>query len=74
MNTDAPEDGGGRRRRHSSTGYVTPVEFEMQHYSSQASEIQLAAQPVSTLRVKATATGLGESRCVTIYSNAGGTP
>ena len=74
MNADAPEDGGGRRRRrHSSTGYVTPVEFEMQH-SSPAAEIQLAAQPVSTLRVKATATGLGESRCVTIYSNAGGTP
>ena len=45
----------------------------MQH-SSQAAEIQLAAQPVSTLRVKATATGHGESRCVTIYSNAGGTP
>ena len=73
MNTDSPEDGGGRRRRHSSTGHVTPVEFEMQH-SSQAAEIQLAAQPVSNLRVKATGTRLGESRCVTIYSNGGGTP
>lgn len=30
------------RRRHSSIGHVTPVDFEMQ-YSSQATEIQLAA-------------------------------
>ena len=31
-----------RRRRHSSIGHVTPVDFEMQ-YSSQDAEIQLAA-------------------------------
>ncbi len=31
-----------RRRRHSSIGQVTPVEFEMQ-YSSQAAETLLAA-------------------------------
>ncbi|MEB0003782.1 integrase core domain-containing protein [Cryobacterium sp. 10I1] len=36
------EDRYNRRRRHSSIGQVTPVEFEMQ-YSSQAAEIQLAA-------------------------------
>ena len=43
------EDRYNRHRRHSSIGEVTPVDFEMQ-YSSQAAEIQLAAQPVSTLR------------------------
>ncbi|GAA3896070.1 hypothetical protein GCM10022381_41940 [Leifsonia kafniensis] len=31
-----------RRRRQSSIGHVTPVDFELQ-YSSQAAEIQLAA-------------------------------
>ena len=31
-----------RRRRHSSIGDLTPVDFEMQ-YSSQAAKIQLAA-------------------------------
>ncbi|TFC85403.1 hypothetical protein E3O67_11785 [Cryobacterium sp. TMT3-29-2] len=36
------EDRYNRRRRHSSIGHVTPVDFEMQ-YSSQAAEIQLAA-------------------------------
>jgi len=36
------EDSYNRRRRHSSIGHVTPVDFEMQ-YSSQAAEIQLAA-------------------------------
>ena len=36
------EDRYNRRRRHSSIGQVTPVDFEMQ-YSSQAAEIQLAA-------------------------------
>lgn len=36
------EDRYNRRRRHSSIGNVTPVDFEMQ-YSSQAAEIQLAA-------------------------------
>ena len=43
------EDRYNRRRRHSSIGQVTLVDFEMQ-YSSPAAEIQLAAQPVSTLR------------------------
>jgi len=43
------EDRYNRRRRHSSIGHVTPVDFEMQH-SSRAAEIQLAAQPVSTPR------------------------
>lgn len=36
------EDRYNRRRRHSSIGNVTPVDFEMQ-YSTQAAEIQLAA-------------------------------
>jgi transposase InsO family protein len=36
------EDRYNRRRRHSSIGHVTPVDFEMQ-YSSHAPEIQLAA-------------------------------
>ena len=36
------EDRYNRRRRHSSIGHVTPLDFEMQ-YSSQAAEIQLAA-------------------------------
>ncbi len=36
------EDRYNSRRRHSSIGHVTPVEFEMQ-YSSQSAEIQLAA-------------------------------
>ena len=36
------EDRYNRRRRHSSIGHVTPVDFEVQ-YSSQAAEIQLAA-------------------------------
>ncbi|WP_233198100.1 IS3 family transposase [Cryobacterium sp. Y50] len=36
------EDRYNRRRRHSSIGHVTPVDFELQ-YSSQAAEIQLAA-------------------------------
>jgi putative transposase len=36
------EDRYNRRRRHSSIGHVTPVDFEMQ-YSSKAAEIQLAA-------------------------------
>ena len=36
------EDRYNRRRRHSSIGHVTPVDFEMQ-YSSQAAEIQFAA-------------------------------
>ena len=38
------EDRYNRRRRHSSIGQVTPVDFEM-HYSSQAPEIQLALTP-----------------------------
>lgn len=46
------EDCYNRRRRHSSIGHVTPVDFEM-HYSSQAAEIQLAAQPLSTQAVEA---------------------
>lgn len=36
------EDRYNRRRRHSSIGHVTPVDFEMQ-YSQQAAQIQLAA-------------------------------
>ena len=40
--SDWIEDRYNRRRRHSSIGHVTPVDFEMQ-YSSQAAEIQLAA-------------------------------
>ena len=36
------EDRYNRRRRHSSIGDLTPVDFEMQ-YSSQAARIQLAA-------------------------------
>jgi putative transposase len=36
------EDRYNRRRRHSSIGHVSPVDFEMQ-YSIQAAEIQLAA-------------------------------
>ena len=36
------EDRYSRRRRHSSIGHVTPVDFEMQQ-SLQAAEIQLAA-------------------------------
>ncbi|WP_104198921.1 integrase core domain-containing protein [Cryobacterium sp. Y29] len=36
------EDRYNRRRRHSSIGHVTPVDFELQ-YSSQAAKIQLAA-------------------------------
>ena len=43
------EDRYNRRRRHSSIGQVTPVDFEMQ-FSSPAAEIQLAAQPESALR------------------------
>ena len=38
------EDRYNRRRRHSSIGQVTPVDFGM-HYSSQAAEIQLALTP-----------------------------
>ncbi|WP_146070985.1 IS3 family transposase [Cryobacterium sp. Y57] len=36
------EDRYNRRRRRSSIGHVTPVDFELR-YSSQAAEIQLAA-------------------------------
>ncbi|TFD70128.1 IS3 family transposase [Cryobacterium sp. Hb1] len=46
------EDRYNRRRRHSSIGHVTPVDFELQ-YSSQATEIQLAAYPCPLSRAKA---------------------
>ncbi|TFD66023.1 hypothetical protein E3T41_01420 [Cryobacterium sp. Hh38] len=36
------EDRYNRRRRHSSIGDVSPVDFELQ-YSSQTAEVQLAA-------------------------------
>ena len=36
-----------RRRRHSSIGHVSPVDFELQ-CSSETAEVQLAAEPVST--------------------------
>ena len=43
------EDRYNHRRRHSSIGQVSPVDFELQ-YSSKTAEVQLAAQPVSTNR------------------------
>ncbi len=36
------EDRYNRRRRHSSIGQISPVDFEMQ-YSSEQAEVQLAA-------------------------------